>query len=467
MSAPTFIESIGNTGYIAFGPETTIGTPVIPADFALLSDETMQSSYNFEMQTPIAGQYMDTFQVLPGLRTHAGDFTIVAEPNTSTYLFDSLLSRGTVSSAYTFTVTSANATLGATYTNNGVTYTVVATIATATTLLLTGSGAPLTSGTLTKATGTGDTTITFSAAVNTLNSWPFSLANPSKSYTIDIPVGSGLVKRFFGCMSEGVAPSWSNNQLMLKSTTSALGSFQGRKISATPTGSNPYTVTLDTSYTQNPTLGLVVGDLIRFYNASNPTVDAVVATIVDATHFTTTTNVTAFTTGDFVYLRQQATSYSLLSPFLWSNTQFCFGATATAALTTAQTRVESGSAWNLSWPFESKNGSQRSGNADPASLVRLTAQPTLDIKKFFGNPQDIEDFNQLNKNACVIRHFAYSGSNIYELRITFNHLVTDSPIPSVSAKKVNYSSMKFLPQYDQSDAQGFGVLLTNGLVAIT
>lgn len=467
MAAPTFSESIGNTGYIAMSPEATIGTPVIPANFALLDSETMQTVSNFELETPIAGQYMDTFQVLQGLRSHAGDITIIAEPNTAIPIFDMLLARGTVSRSYTFTITSGNATIGATYTNNSVTFTVVATIAAATTLLMTGPGAPAASGTLTKATGTGDATITFSAAVNTVNTWPFTLANPSKSYTIDIPVGSGLVKRFWGCMSEGVAPSWSKNQLMFKSTISALGSFQGRQISVTPTGSGPYTVTLDTTYTPNPTKGLVVGDLIRFYNASNPTVDAAVASIVNATQFTTTTNVTAFASGDFVYLRQQATTYALLAPFLWSNTQFCLAATAAAALIAAQTRFEQGSTFNLAWPFESKDGSPRSGDPDPASLVRLTAQPTVDIKKFFGNPQDIEDFNQLNKNALVIRHYSYSGGNTYELRVTFNHLKTNVPVPNVSSKKVNYSNEKLIPQYDQTDAQGFDVKVIAGLTAIT
>lgn len=66
---------------------------------------------------------------------------------------------------WTFTVTSANATAGATYTNNGHTYTVTGTISSGTTLLATGdAGIPQTSGTLTKASGTGDATITFSAA---------------------------------------------------------------------------------------------------------------------------------------------------------------------------------------------------------------------------------------------------------------------------------------------------------------
>lgn len=64
-----------------------------------------------------------------------------------------------------FTVTSANATAGATYTNNGQTFTVDATISGGTTLKTTmqSSICPEVSGTLTKASGTGDNTIAFSS----------------------------------------------------------------------------------------------------------------------------------------------------------------------------------------------------------------------------------------------------------------------------------------------------------------
>lgn len=64
---------------------------------------------------------------------------------------------------YVFFITSGSATVGATYTNNGATFTVSATIASATKLEVTGNGAPLVAGTLTKASGTGDTTIAFLA----------------------------------------------------------------------------------------------------------------------------------------------------------------------------------------------------------------------------------------------------------------------------------------------------------------
>lgn len=66
---------------------------------------------------------------------------------------------------YIFVITPGNATIGATYTNNGVTFTVAGTIAAGNTLFMTRpSGAPLASGTLTKASGTGDATLTFSSA---------------------------------------------------------------------------------------------------------------------------------------------------------------------------------------------------------------------------------------------------------------------------------------------------------------
>ncbi len=64
---------------------------------------------------------------------------------------------------YVFTVTSASATQGATYTNNTQTFTVLETISSSTTLVMSGTGDPLASGTLTKTGGSGDSTIAFSA----------------------------------------------------------------------------------------------------------------------------------------------------------------------------------------------------------------------------------------------------------------------------------------------------------------
>lgn len=70
---------------------------------------------------------------------------------------------GTFNSTFIFAIASGSATIGATYTNSAITYTVAATIASGTLLRASGNGAPTASGTLTKTGGTGDSTITFYA----------------------------------------------------------------------------------------------------------------------------------------------------------------------------------------------------------------------------------------------------------------------------------------------------------------
>lgn len=73
-------------------------------------------------------------------------------------------SAGNWNATFYFFISSGNATAAATYTNNGVTYTVTKTIAAGTVLQVTGNGAPSAGGgTLTKASGSGDATITFYA----------------------------------------------------------------------------------------------------------------------------------------------------------------------------------------------------------------------------------------------------------------------------------------------------------------
>lgn len=81
-------------------------------------------------------------------------------PNVQTFTSGS----GTYNLAYTFIISSGSATAGATYTNNAVTFTVLRTVSSETMVVMRGSGAPAASGTLTKASGTGDATLTFSLA---------------------------------------------------------------------------------------------------------------------------------------------------------------------------------------------------------------------------------------------------------------------------------------------------------------
>ena len=71
---------------------------------------------------------------------------------------------GTWNATFVFFIASGNATSGATYANNTVTYTVTETISSGVILKATGSGAPTAGGgTLTKTSGTGDSALTFYA----------------------------------------------------------------------------------------------------------------------------------------------------------------------------------------------------------------------------------------------------------------------------------------------------------------
>lgn len=70
---------------------------------------------------------------------------------------------GTMYQTRAFICSSASCTVGATYTNNSITWTVVRTSASQNIVYMHGNGNPTSSGTLTKASGTGDATITFSS----------------------------------------------------------------------------------------------------------------------------------------------------------------------------------------------------------------------------------------------------------------------------------------------------------------
>lgn len=100
---------------------------------------------------------------------------------------------------YMFNVTAANATAAATYTNNGVTYYVKKTIAGGTKLYCAAAAGSVTSGTtLTKASGTGDATITFStvelkAHINGITTTTAGTTNYTAGDTLTMSAGETLV----------------------------------------------------------------------------------------------------------------------------------------------------------------------------------------------------------------------------------------------------------------------------------
>lgn len=107
-----------------------------------------------------------------------GSFSTVGTPSINNFLDVTVLQgvqywyqiasiNSVTTGGYVFTVSSANASGSAQYINNGQTFQVNTTISSGLSLSTSSTGAPSSSGTLTKISGTGDLTITFSLAIST------------------------------------------------------------------------------------------------------------------------------------------------------------------------------------------------------------------------------------------------------------------------------------------------------------
>lgn len=304
---------------------------------------------------------------------------------------------------------------------------------------------------LTKGTTTGSGPYTHPFTV--------SVTDP-KSYTVDIKKGRH-VHRYLGVEASSITPEWEDNEMRFNVSASGLKSWEGREIS-TVTGAGPYTITFTTTYDPSPTTGLIVGDLIQVYDVSLDTyIDAIVDTIENGTQITVSENVSAGTAGDFVTLRASTPSYTILTPFLWSRTEFCFADTAANALSATHTPLEVDSGWNIMHDFEDEEGAKRSGSFDPASLPRLQVDAEFTARKFFDTPLDQKQYNAIAKNACVIRHYSGSG---YELRITLNDLrASEGVSPELETATIDYSEITYLPNYSGSDSQAIDVKVINAL----
>ena len=297
---------------------------------------------------------------------------------------------------------------------------------------------------------------------------PFTLSKTADPnyYTLDISYVSH-VKRYIGAGVSKIEESWEDNELRLKCDISCLKVWDGREV-ASVTGSGPYTITFKTEYDPSPTTGLVVGDTIQLFDVSvGSYIDCIVDTIENATDITVSENVSAGTAGDFVTLKPATSpSYSNKPTFEWANTEYRFGATAAAALSAAHTGLEQDTSLVLSHPFEDDAGSHRSGSHDPVSLPRMQGDYEFKTKKYFDTPEDLQYYSSMDKRACVVRHFAYSGALTYELRITLNNLTQANPEPKMKSEEILYSEIEFTGNYDTSDAQGMDIKVLNGTSSI-
>lgn len=389
-------ELSSNQGYFALKPEATEGTAVTPDTFVPMYEESFKTDMNPSTATSVFGNKFARLRVSPGIRSHAGDVTVLAEPNSTSLLFD---------------------------------------------MLLTGTGP----------TGTGPYTRTYTP----------SFTKP-KSYTVDVSTGN-QVFRYIGVQASEISPQFTDNEGRWKVKVSALKSFLGAEIASAATA----TLTLKTPVNYpTPTDGLVTGDLVSIVAGATGARQDFTISSLTATTVTLSGTPTGVTTGDMLVLRPVTNpTLNVATPFLWSRTEFRFGATASAALTATHTPLEDGSEFTITHGFEDDAGAKSSGSFDPSRLVRAkSADVTFKAKKYFFNPDEVRNFNSLAKQAVVIRMFSESG---YECRVTLNNLTITAggDKPMIKDQESEYYELEYTPIYDQTDGQGFSVTVINNVAS--
>lgn len=285
---------------------------------------------------------------------------------------------------------------------------------------------------------------------------PFVLSDPQNYYTLDLLKGE-VVFRFFGVQAETVTSGYDKNKMTFDVNVTAKGSFSVRTVASVSTTA----LTLDTLYDPAPAYGLLANDLVRIYKADmSAFLDTHVVSISGAV-VTLNDDATGYGVGSLIFLRTQGTpTFNTLNPFLWTRTQYQFADTAANALSAAQTNMEQGTKWTVTYAFENKEGARRSGSFDPVSLPRLQGEAQLTAKLFFDQPFGYARFVDVSTRACVIRMF--SGSND-ELRITLNSLIRKTSKVPLETNKIIYDEIEYEAIYNNSDSQGFDVKVINGL----
>jgi hypothetical protein len=387
-------------GYAALKKETTKGTAVTPDTYVPYYNQSLVTDPHLMSDEPIYGNLFRRLQSLPGIKSHGGSISVMAEPNTGARWFDMLATKSSTA-------------------------------------------------------GSNPYTHTYGA----------SIVTPPNSYTVDLSFVSQVV-RYIGVEASKITIGWDGEKMVFNIDVSALKSFLSAEV-ASVTGAGPYTVTLNaTESNPSPTTGLVVGDLFQIYDVSAAAyLTATIATIPSGTTLTCVANVAAGASGDILTLRPATPSYSTLTPFLAGKSEWRFAATASAALSAANTSVELSSEISIMYDFANGEGTKRFGSFDPATLPRSVYDSNVSLKRFFDTPQDIRDWNARNKQALVFRAFS-GATNQYEFRVTLNDLRTSQlAIPSESASNI-LKEMTLLPNYDQTDGKGFEVAFINTVATI-
>jgi hypothetical protein len=287
-----------------------------------------------------------------------------------------------------------------------------------------------------------------------------STTTDPNSYTLDIAKGND-VYRYWGVQAREMGIDFSDNQARIPVTVSALGCLSVREIASVSTT----TITLKTDYDPVPNKGFVASDVVRLTKGDGvTTLDTTISSVnADGITLVLGASAASFASGDLIHLRKQTPTYTLSGYMQFARTQFCFGATASAALSATHTPVEPGSGWSLMHMMLPDEGAKRSGAYDPVSLIRGLGDAELRTRIFFDIPEDQNRFMATSKRACVVRH--YVGTN-HEVRVTFNNIVIGENPVNLSANEVLYNDITWRSKYDTADSQHFAVTVINSVSTI-
>lgn len=388
---------VGNRGYLGLKVQSDKDTAVVPTAFVPYYAESMVTTDTKHRQNSVKGNRMAAQDTHPGLRSHTGSVTVLAEGNTLARFFDMFMTKGNTSGSNPYT-------------------------------------------------------------------HPFTVGDTEDYYTVEIQKGK-YVERFVGCKANSMKPTYVDNTMQMEIGLTALTSFKMATLSGTPTFTDPtWNVLLNTDHDPEPTQGLVVGDVLIFYDGSSE-IEATITAINGATSIEVNADVTSMGAGDSIRIKALTPSYTLLTPFSWARTEYRFGADASTALSATHTPLDEGTEWELVHNNEADEGAHTTGSYDPSDIRRTTFDATISITRVFDSLTELEDFEDNNKKALVIRMFA-GNATTYELRITLNNLrITEQTKESASDSIVKVVQT-LMPQYDTTDTQGIDVKVLNAIATI-
>lgn len=395
-------EHHSNLGYMAVKKQSAKLTAVTPDTYLPIYSADIRTNPNFQGQNPIIGAKFGRRSTLRGQRGHTGSILVEGEPVTAGYIADMFATKGTTTGSDPYT-----------------------------------------------------------------HPFTFSKSADPNYYTVDISYVTHVV-RFVGFAVSSVAEEWEDNELRLNCGVSALKSIDALEVASDSVDTGVYTIVFKTEKDSSPTTGLVVGDTMQIYDVSAGTyIDFVIDSIPDGTSVTCSEDISAVDAGDIVTIKPASSpSFSNLPAFEFANTEYRFGATAAAALTATHTPLHSDTSLSLTHEFEDAEGSKFSGSHDPIALPRMQPMYEFTSKIYFDDPQDLQRYISMDKRACVVRHFSYSGSNTYELRITLNNMTQGNPVPNLAAEEFLYSEIENMGNYDSSDGQGASLTVLNDVATI-